>query len=102
MSVEKQYSEKYGIYRVTFSWKDKIGEIKSLKILGDFNDWNRNCEPMKKTSHRIYKQTIRLKPGKAYQFRYLVNEIYWEDVDEADLFVPNGIDTGDFNSLIRL
>jgi hypothetical protein len=102
MSVEKQYSEKDGVCRVTFTWKDKIGEVKSLRILGDFNNWNRNCKPMKKANQRIYKQTLRLKTGKTYQFRYLVNGSYWEDVDDADQFMPNGIDTGDFNSVIRL
>lgn len=102
MSIKKQYLKKVGVCKITFSFKDADEKIETVRILGDFNNWDRNCEPMKKRKRDGYSQTITLKAGKSYQFRYLVNNTLWEDEPESDNFVPNGIDYGDFNSLIKV
>ena len=100
MSIKKQYLKKNGICKITFSLKENNANIETVRILGDFNDWNRNCEPMKKLKNSEYSQSINLKSGKAYQFRYLINNSVWEDEPESDNFVPNGVEAGEFNSLI--
>ncbi len=102
MSLEKKYFKRNGTCKVTFTWEDSIGEIKSIKILGDYNNWDRNCPPMRKIKKKLYKQSIELPTHHTYQFRYLINDSYWEDIPEADHFVPNGMDRGDFNSEIEV
>jgi len=57
---------------------------------------------MKKVKNDGYSQSIMLKAGKSYQFRYLINDSIWEDEPDSDNFVPNGIDAGDYNSLIKI
>jgi len=47
-----------------------------------------------------FSQAINLASGRAYQFRYLINNSRWEDEPESDNFVPNGVEAGEFNSLI--
>jgi hypothetical protein len=102
MSIVKHYLKNEDFCKVTFTWKDNDEEIKNLKILGDFNNWNRNCKPMRAFNHGRFSQSIILKSGNTHQIRYLINDSVWEDVPEADGYSLNGIDTGDFNSLILI
>lgn len=57
---------------------------------------------MKKLKNGEFSQTINLESGKSYQFRYMLNDSVWENEPECDNFVPNGIEAGEFNSLILL
>lgn len=100
MSLEKHYSRRNGTCKLTFIWEDNFGEVDSIKILGDYNNWNKDCSPMRKVNKKVYKQTIELETHRKYQFRYLINDRYWEDVPEADHYIPNGLDRGDYNSEI--
>jgi len=102
MSIKKQYLKKDGVCKITFSLRDKDHIIKSVRIPGDFNKWDRNCEPMKKHKNNEYSQSITLQLGKSYQFRYLINDSLWEDEPESDRFVPSGVDNSDFNSVITV
>lgn len=102
MSIKKQYLKKDGVCKITFSLKDENEKIKTIRIPGDFNNWDHNCVPMKKLKNNGFSQVINLESGKSYQFRYLVNDSRWEDEPECDNFVPNGIEPGEFNSLIQL
>lgn len=102
MSIVKHYfKKKEDLCKVTFNWIKNGEMIKTIRILGDFNHWNRNCVPMKEYSRGRFSQSIILQSGKTYQFRYLINDLLWEDIPGADGYILNGIDTGDFNSLIR-
>jgi len=102
MSIKKQYLKKDGVCKITFSLIDKDHNIKNVRIPGDFNNWDMNCEPMKKQKNNVYSKSITLESGKSYQFRYLINDSVWEDEPESDRFVPNGIDSADYNSLIQI
>ena len=102
MSIKKQYLKKDGVCKTTFGLKDVGQKIESVRILGDFNNWDRNCEPMKKLKNGEFSQVINLESGKSYQFRYLINDSVWEDEPESDRFVPNGIESGEYNSLIEV
>lgn len=102
MSIKKQYLKKDGVCKITFSLIEDINGIENVRIPGDFNNWDINCEPMKKLKTGEFTQTINLEPGKAYQFKYLINETVWVNDQEADQLVPNGYGPDDFNSLIIL
>ena len=100
MSIKKQYLKSDGICKVTFSLKEKVNSIGSVRIPGDFNDWDTNCEPMTKLKTGGFTQTINLKSGKDYQFKYLINDSVWANDPESDEFVPNYLGNGNTNSKI--
>lgn len=102
MSLKKQYLKNNGVCKVTFSLNDHLESVNSVRILGDFNGWDVNCEPMKKLKSGGFSQILKLDSGKSYQFKYLINDTIWENEPEADQFVPNGIGKGQVNSLIEL
>ncbi|MGD9930967.1 MAG: isoamylase early set domain-containing protein [Mangrovibacterium sp.] len=102
MSIKKQYLKTNGTCKVTFKLKEDIGNVERVQIPGEFNNWDLNCEPMKKLKSGGFSQTLNLETGKSYQFRYLINGSVWENEPEADQFVPNGISPGEENSVIEL
>jgi len=102
MSIKKQYLKKDGVCKVTFSYNEKVNSIENIRIPGDFNNWDTNCEQMKKIKTGGFSQTINLDSGKAYQFKYLINDSDWVNDTEADQFVPNGLGSSEPNSVIAL
>lgn len=100
MSIKKQYQKNNEKCKITFSLREKAKSIDNVRIIGDFNNWDTNCEPMKKLKTGGFSQTLNLSPGRSYQFRYLINDTVWENDPESDQFVPNGIGQGESNSVI--
>jgi 1,4-alpha-glucan branching enzyme len=104
MSIKKQYLKKDPLVcKVDFKivkgvWED----AETVKIVGDFNNWDMKSESMKKLKNGSFTQSLKLNPGKEYQFRYLVNDKYWENDPEADKFIPNGINDNETNSVLVL
>ena len=60
---------------------------KSVCIVGDFNNWNTHANPMKKLKDGDYSLKLDLEPGREYQFRYLIDELKWENDRNADKYV---------------
>lgn len=50
----------------------------SVALVGDFNQWKKSANPMKKDSKGVWKTEVKLPEGE-YQFRYLVNGSDWEN-----------------------
>lgn len=100
MSIKKQYLKGDGICKVTFSLKEKVNSIDTVRIPAEFNDWDTNCEPMKKLKTGGFSQTICLKTGKGYQFKYLINDSVWANDPDSDEFVSNYLGDGNKNSMI--
>lgn len=75
-----------------------LPEANSVTLMGDFNGWDHNANPMRKTRTGVWKTELKLKAGE-YQFRYLVNEYEWVNDDEAPV-VPNAF--GTYNSLVKV
>lgn len=102
MSLKKQYLKNNEVCKVTFSLKDHGENFENVRVVGNFNDWNINCEPMKKLKSGAFSQIVKLDSGKSYQFKYLINDSIWENEPEADQFVANGVAHGQVNSMIDL
>lgn len=103
MSIKKQYLTRERVYKVTFRLSNNHGlNTNTVKVLGDFNNWNPDCEPMNKLKSGEFTQTLKLDPGREYQFRYLINNVLWKNEEEADKQVPNGLVAGDYNSVVVL
>ena len=103
MSIKKQYLKSKPVCKISFRvTKEESQSADSVKIVGEFNEWNKDAEPMKKLKSGDFTQTLNLETGKEYQFKYLVNDTDWVNETEADKVVPNGIVEGEFNSVIEL
>jgi len=102
MSIKKHYLNNNGVCKITFMLNEKVKSIENIRITGDFNNWDRNCEPMTRLKPGGFSQTLNLDAGKSYQFRYLINDSVWANDPESDELVPNGFGPGQFNSLIVL
>ena len=71
---------------------------KNVSIVGDFNGWNIYANPMKKLKSGDFTITLELKPGKEYQFRYLIDDTRWENDWNADKYMKGPF--GSDNSVI--
>lgn len=99
--IKKEYLKNKKAVKVTFRLpKIAVQDADNVHIVGDFNDWNVYANPMKKLKKGEFTITLELKPGREYQFRYLVDERKWENDWNADKYVksPYGSD----NSVIVL
>jgi len=102
MSIQKRFLTDKGVCQVTFILPESITNAsKKVAVVGDFNAWNSEKHPMKKTKDGKYKCTVDLPLGKEYQFRYLLDETRWENDWEDDGLVPTPYKET-FNSLVKL
>jgi len=77
MSIKKQYLKNNEVCKTTFILKENVNSIDNIRITGDFNNWDRNCESMKRLKPVGFSQTLNLAAGKSYQFKYLINDSVW-------------------------
>ena len=98
-SLKKEYLKSKDIVKVTFRLpKVAALDAKSVHVVGDFNGWSIYANPMKRLKKGEYTTTIELKPGREYQFRYLIDETRWENDWNADKYVKSPF--GSENSVI--
>jgi 1,4-alpha-glucan branching enzyme len=94
--LKKRYIKSRNVSKVTFELlKTEMPEgvdVKSVNLVGDFNAWKQTAMPMKRATGGAYRLTVELEPGKAYQFRYLVNGEHWCNDWHADAYVSAGLD----------
>ena len=95
--LKKRFIKSRNTCKVTFELPKEIA-AKSAAVVGEFNGWQADAAPLKKVKG-VWKTTVELNQGQAYQYRYLVNEDEWHNDWEADQYVPNNID-GD-NSVVE-
>lgn len=94
--IKKKFFKSKPTCQVTFQLPKDI-EAKAVSLVGEFNDWDASATPLKKVKN-VWKTTLELEQGQAYQFRYLVDDNEWHNDEAADNYVPNNID-GD-NSVV--
>jgi 1,4-alpha-glucan branching enzyme len=84
------------------AWFYLPSEVKadSVNLVGDFNDWDQNANPMKVKKDGTFYTALTLETGRDYQFRYLLDNQRWENDWEADAYVMN--EAGTENSVIQL
>lgn len=86
--LTKKYSKTKPTCKVTFTLaQDAIQGAKSVKILGEFNNWSEASGVPMKLSKGIYSAVIELPTGRDYQFRYLGDNGNWENDYAADAYV---------------
>ncbi len=78
------------VCRVTFRLPETAApDARSVCIVGDFNDWNIHANPMKRLENVDYIIKLDLETGREYQFRYLIDELKWENDWNADKYVKS-------------
>lgn len=102
MSLKKQYLKAKDRCKVTFRVpKTAAPGAKTVHIVGEFNGWSTVKTPMKRLKSGEFTVVVDLVPGRAYQFRYLIDQTSWENDWEADRYVKS--DFGDSeNSVVVL
>jgi 1,4-alpha-glucan branching enzyme len=96
----KEYLKAKEACKVTFRLpRVAAPEAKSVCIVGDFNNWSIHAHPMTRLKNGDYTITLDLKPGKEYQFRYLIDDIRWENDWRADKYVRSPYGDSD-NSVV--
>ncbi|KXI30785.1 isoamylase early set domain-containing protein [Paraglaciecola hydrolytica] len=102
MAFKKQYLKSKAVCKVTFKIsKDEAHEAESVRLVGDFNDWDKTTAPMKKLKDGSFTATVELAKDAEYQFRYLLNDSEWENDWSADAYVPSAM-SFDNNSVVQV
>ncbi len=100
MSIKKQYLKTKSVCKVTFTLPKNIARsAESVYLVGEFNDWDANSNPMKLQKDGSFSLTINLDKGRDYQYRYLLDGSSWENDDCADKYVRSPYGDSD-NSVV--
>jgi 1,4-alpha-glucan branching enzyme len=102
MSLKKQFLKSKDVCKVTFRiGKNECPGSDQAFLVGDFNHWDRTSHEMKKLKSGEFTATLELEPGRAYQFRYLLDGERWQNDWEADGYSPSAFPPEE-NSVVRV
>lgn len=82
---QKVSSKKQNHKKATF--KFMAPEAQSVLLAGDFNAWEPESHPLKRTSNGLWKANLSLSPGR-YEYRFLVDG-KWHNDPNCTNFSPN-------------
>ena len=99
--LKKAYTKSKSTCKVLFSLPlEAAKNAREIKILGEFNHWNRENAPIMRRDSNTYQAELELEAGKSYQFRYLIDNHRWENDWDADGYLPTPF--GMKNSVVSL
>ena len=102
MSFKKQYLKTKPVCKVTFKLtKEEARSAATVRLLGDFNGWDKQSVPMKKLKNGDFTSTVNLDADSQYEFRYLLDDKDWENDWAADMYVPSALSYEE-NSVVRV
>ena len=102
MSIKKQYLKSKPVCKVTFKLSsEEARNASSVRLVGDFNQWDTHTAPMKRLKSGGFTATLDLPRDTQYQFRYLLDDKVWENDWQADQYLPSPVSSDD-NSVISL
>ena len=78
---------------------EQAQNAETVSVAGEFNNWDKNANPLNKTLEGKFEVEIELEKGKSYQFRYVLNGTTWIN-DPYRKSVDNG--RGELNSIVEL
>ncbi|WP_435134582.1 isoamylase early set domain-containing protein [Formosa sp. A9] len=98
MAISKQYLKSKPVCKVTFTVPAEDAE--QVVVVGSFNGWNPEAEPLKKLKNGTFKGVLSLDKDASYEFRYLIDGSYANEA-EADGQVWNDF-AGAENSVLTV
>lgn len=75
-----------------------IEGVKEVRLVGTFNNWNENANPLRRSRNGEWSIVLGLNPGK-YEYKYKTN-LGWFNDPKAQTYVGNPF--GDTNSQIEV
>lgn len=100
--LKKQYQKTKKVAKVTFTLpKEAAAEAKEVRVVGEFSDWKWENSPLMKVAGKEYQTVIELALGRKYEFRYMLDNLKWENDWAADDYVPSPY-AGVYNSVVNL
>ena len=97
--LKKRYYQGGDKCRVWFYLPAEVG-AETAFLVGDFNGWNQNADPMKKKKDGAFFTALTLEVGNEYEYRFFLDGEHWENDWEADFYKPN--DLGTENSVVKV
>lgn len=102
MSIKKRYLKSKPVCKCTFELpSEAAGDASEVYLVGDFNAWDAEAQPMRRLRNGTFKAELDLPAGESFAFRYRRNDGSWENDWAADDYQPVpelGVD----NSVVRL
>jgi hypothetical protein len=99
--MKKTYSKTGTSCKVTFRLpQEAVKDARSVCVAGEFNGWNIYAHQLKRRKDGSFSLTIELEKGREYQFRYLIDDMYWENDWCADKYVPSAFGDCDNSTVI--
>ncbi len=83
------------VARVTFTLPNSVW-ADAIYLVGDFNEWNRKANPLRRNPHGEWSITIDLETYGSYQYRYLCDNTHWINDSGADGHVSNPYNPDNF------
>jgi 1,4-alpha-glucan branching enzyme len=85
--IKKQYLKSRDSCKVTFRLPGAAApDAGTVSVVGEFNGWDLNANPMKKLKSGDFTATLEMTPGREYRFRYLIDHTVWENDWNADKY----------------
>jgi 1,4-alpha-glucan branching enzyme len=73
---------------VTFTLDPGVG-AQTAAVCGEWNGWSASADVMDRDAEGGFSLTVALDAGRAYRFRYLLDDQRWENDWGADAYLPN-------------
>jgi 1,4-alpha-glucan branching enzyme len=90
VGITKKYLKNRPACKVTFFLpKEAAPEAESVFILGEFNNWSPDANPLTRLDEGDFTVTLELETGRAYRFRYMIDGWKYENDWFADRYEPN-------------
>jgi 1,4-alpha-glucan branching enzyme len=98
VGITKEYPRGKNVCRVAFSCpRIAAPDAKNVSVVGDFNDWNVYAHRMRRLSNGDFAITLELKPGREYEFQYLVDGMKWKNDRNAAKYVKSPCGDGEIS-----
>jgi 1,4-alpha-glucan branching enzyme len=99
--MKKTFAKNRQSCKVTFILpREAVKGVKKVNLIGDFNNWDKDANPLKKLRTGNFSTTLNLPCGREYRFKYLIDGSRWENDWHADHYAPNSY--GGFDSVVSL
>ncbi len=97
--LKKHYYKGGNTCRVWFYLPKEV-DAQTACLVGDFNGWDEQADPMTKKKDGSFYTAMTLETGRSYQFRYLLDNERWENDWSADAYATN--EMGTENSVVEV
>jgi 1,4-alpha-glucan branching enzyme len=86
--IERKYSKDGSKCLITF-WlpREVAPKAWSVAVAGSFNGWDQNSHPLTRLENGDFRLKVEVDAGRKYEFRFLIDEIQWENAWNADKYV---------------